>query len=184
MTAAASESVASVSPRTTTMLLLALATLPLVAPFASTPTHHHGDHEHDWTIEVAHDHSQDHATDGRAARSVCAGGISLGLPAAWGTPPADACDEPLVLLEGGYGVGPTTLAAWVSEKMRHDHDYGEPKYPLKWGAPPLRLTRDLVPLPCGYDSGSSTIREWILHQSALHKRAWRSDVPENLCEPG
>ena len=158
-----------------------LATLPLVAPFASN---HHGDHEHDWTIGVAHDHSQDHATDGRAARSLCAGGISLGLPAAWGTPPADACDEPLVLLEGGYGVGPTTLAAWVSEKMRHDHDYGEPVYPLKWGAPPLRLTRDLVPLPCGYDSGSSTIREWILHQSALHKRAWRSDVPENLCEPG
>ena len=70
MTAAASESVASVSPRTTTMLLLALAILPLVAPFASTPTHHHGDHDHDWTIEVAHDHSQDHAGRARCARRV------------------------------------------------------------------------------------------------------------------
>lgn len=37
---------------------------------------------------------------------------------------------------------------------------GKP-YPAHWGAPPLRQTRDLRPLPGGYGRGSSTLGRWI-----------------------
>lgn len=37
---------------------------------------------------------------------------------------------------------------------------GKP-YPASWGAPPLRQTRDLRPLPGGYGRGSSTLGRWI-----------------------
>ena len=34
-------------------------------------------------------------------------------------------------------------------------------YPAHWGAPPLRQTRDLRPLPGAYGSGSGTLARWI-----------------------
>lgn len=34
-------------------------------------------------------------------------------------------------------------------------------FPASWGAPPLRQTRDLRPLPGGYGRGSSTLAKWI-----------------------
>ena len=34
-------------------------------------------------------------------------------------------------------------------------------YPAHWGAPPLRQTRDLQPLPGGYGNGSGTLARWI-----------------------
>ena len=34
-------------------------------------------------------------------------------------------------------------------------------YPTHWGAPPLRQTRDLQPLPGGYGNGSGTLARWI-----------------------
>ncbi len=34
-------------------------------------------------------------------------------------------------------------------------------YPAHWGAPPLRQTRDLRPLPGGYGNGSGTLARWI-----------------------
>mmetsp|Transcript_13591 Transcript_13591/g.20686 ORF Transcript_13591/g.20686 Transcript_13591/m.20686 type:complete len:128 (+) Transcript_13591:94-477(+) len=36
-----------------------------------------------------------------------------------------------------------------------------PKYPDHWGRPPLKQTRDLVPLPAGFGQGSSTLLRWI-----------------------
>eukprot|EP00547_Thalassionema_nitzschioides_P001391 CAMPEP_0194201190 /NCGR_PEP_ID=MMETSP0156-20130528/1527_1 /TAXON_ID=33649 /ORGANISM="Thalassionema nitzschioides, Strain L26-B" /LENGTH=133 /DNA_ID=CAMNT_0038926321 /DNA_START=1 /DNA_END=402 /DNA_ORIENTATION=- len=36
-----------------------------------------------------------------------------------------------------------------------------PKYPEHWGRPPLKQTRDLVPLPAGFGKGSSTLLKWI-----------------------
>ena len=37
---------------------------------------------------------------------------------------------------------------------------GKP-FPAHWGAPPLRQTRDLRPLPGGYGRGSGTLARWI-----------------------
>lgn len=37
----------------------------------------------------------------------------------------------------------------------------EKVYPEHWGEPPALQTRDLVPLPGGYGTGSSTLRNWI-----------------------
>jgi HAMP domain-containing protein len=37
---------------------------------------------------------------------------------------------------------------------------GKP-FPTRWGAPPLRLTRDLRPFPGGYGQGSGTLAKWI-----------------------
>ena len=37
---------------------------------------------------------------------------------------------------------------------------GKP-FPPHWGAPPLRLTRDLRPFPGGYGQGSGTLAKWI-----------------------
>ena len=34
-------------------------------------------------------------------------------------------------------------------------------FPLHWGQPPLRQTRDLRPLPGGYGQGSGTLARWI-----------------------
>ncbi|MBL62405.1 MAG: hypothetical protein CMI30_03250 [Opitutae bacterium] len=45
---------------------------------------------------------------------------------------------------------------------------GKP-YPAHWGAPPLRQTRDLRPLPGGYGRGSGTLARWI--QQNLDKDA-------------
>ncbi len=42
-------------------------------------------------------------------------------------------------------------------------------YPAHWGAPPLRQTRDLRPLPGGYGRGSGTLARWI--QQNLDKDA-------------
>ena len=42
-------------------------------------------------------------------------------------------------------------------------------YPAHWGAPPLRQTRDLRPLPGGYGNGSGTLARWI--QQNLDKDA-------------
>jgi hypothetical protein len=42
-------------------------------------------------------------------------------------------------------------------------------YPTHWGAPPLRQTRDLRPLPGGYGNGSGTLARWI--QQNLDKDA-------------
>ena len=48
-------------------------------------------------------------------------------------------------------------------------------YPTHWGAPPLRQTRDLRPLPGGYGNGSGTLARWI--QQNLDKDAQPN--PEN-----
>ncbi len=42
-------------------------------------------------------------------------------------------------------------------------------FPAHWGAPPLRQTRDLRPLPGGYGAGSGTLARWI--QENLNKDA-------------
>ena len=47
-------------------------------------------------------------------------------------------------------------------------------FPAHWGAPPLRQTRDLRPLPGGYGRGSGTLARWI--QGNLDKDA-KGDKP-------
>lgn len=42
-------------------------------------------------------------------------------------------------------------------------------FPTHWGAPPLRQTRDLRPLPGGYGKGSGTLARWIQQNLAEDK---------------
>eukprot|EP00808_Paulinella_micropora_P012836 g58018.t1 len=101
-------------------------------------------------------------------------------PAHWGSPPEiqtrDYRDLP-----GGYGMGSSTLAAWIRANMDKDADAAagatgtsvtdKPAtttasghiFPDHWGAPPAIQTMDLVALPAGYGFGSSTLRNWIQH---------------------
>ena len=148
------------------------ATLPLASSFASAYEAHGGaDHDHPWSLLVDHDHADDHF-EGRAARSsLCGGGgVTYGFSKEWGSPPVPDCSEELVLLKGGYGISTTSISEWVNERMLHDAEHGERHYPMIWGEPPMWLTKDLVLLPCGYEWGSSTLRDWILHQAEQWSR--------------
>jgi predicted secreted protein len=61
------------------------------------------------------------------------------------------CQNCLVALDADTGKKPKKVLKGPS---------GKP-YPAHWGAPPLRQTRDLRPLPDGYGRGSSTLGRWI-----------------------
>ena len=55
-------------------------------------------------------------------------------------------------------------------------------YPAHWGAPPLRQTRDLRPLPGGYGNGSGPLARWI--QENLDKDALpKTEDPEKETKP-
>ena len=55
-------------------------------------------------------------------------------------------------------------------------------YPTHWGAPPLRQTRDLRPLPGGYGNGSGTLARWI--QENLDKDAQpKTEDPDGEKKP-
>ena len=49
-------------------------------------------------------------------------------------------------------------------------------FPVHWGAPPRRQTRDLRPLPGGYGRGSGTLARWI--QMNLDRDAERKKTDE------
>ena len=69
------------------------------------------------------------------------------------------CQNCLVALGADTGKKPQKILKGPSGKA----------YPTHWGAPPLRQTRDLRPLPDGYGRGSSTLARWI--QENLDKDA-------------
>ena len=69
------------------------------------------------------------------------------------------CQNCLVALDAKTGKKPQEIPKGPS---------GRP-YPTHWGAPPLRQTLDLRPLPDGYGRGSSTLDGWI--QENLDKDA-------------
>mmetsp|Transcript_37938 Transcript_37938/g.45740 ORF Transcript_37938/g.45740 Transcript_37938/m.45740 type:complete len:254 (+) Transcript_37938:168-929(+) len=110
------------------------------------------------------------------------------FPAHWGQPPRVQSKDRRPL-PGNYGVGTSTLAAWIRRNMVKDENEGhnqsqaeEPQnaleqgstqapstYPSHWGQPPFAQTRDMVTLPGGYGRGSSTLKGWI--QKNLDKDA-------------
>ena len=59
---------------------------------------------------------------------------------------------------------PTSASAEISTDG--DMKMTRPPFPPHWGPPPLRQTRDLVPLPEPYGRGSGTLRKWILEKMA------------------
>ena len=69
------------------------------------------------------------------------------------------CQNCLVALDADKGKKPQKILKGPSGKA----------YPAHWGAPPLRQTRDLRPLPGGYGRGSGTLARWI--QQNLDKDA-------------
>ena len=93
-------------------------------------------------------------------------------PLHWGQPPLRQTRD-LRPLPGGYGQGSGTLARWIQKNLDTDakkdveltkQTFKAPNgkvYPLHWGQPPLRQTRDLKPLPGGYGQGSGTLARWI-----------------------
>ncbi|SVC17725.1 uncharacterized protein METZ01_LOCUS270579, partial [marine metagenome] len=54
-------------------------------------------------------------------------------------------------------------------------------FPSHWGAPPLRQTRDLRPLPGGYGAGSGTLARWI--QENLNKDAANPNRGKGTAKP-
>lgn len=75
------------------------------------------------------------------------------------------CQNCLVALDADTGKKPQKVLKGSSGKA----------YPAHWGAPPLRQTRDLRPLPGGYGRGSGTLARWI--QKNLDKDAASGKVP-------
>ena len=70
----------------------------------------------------------------------------------------------------GLVISKITLAGKADDKPKKAFKAPNGKaFPAHWGAPPLRQTRDLRPLPGGYGRGSSTLRNWI--QQNLDKDA-------------
>jgi len=94
------------------------------------------------------------------------------FPLHWGQPPLRQTRD-LRPLPGGYGKGSGTLARWIQKNLDTDtkkdveltkQTFKAPNgkvFPLHWGQPPLRQTRDLKPLPGGYGQGSGTLARWI-----------------------
>ena len=75
-----------------------------------------------------------------------------------------ALENELAALKGGKGKGNAKVHKAANGKA----------FPAHWGAPPLRQTRDLRPLPGGYGRGSGTLARWI--QGNLAKDA-KGDKP-------
>jgi len=75
-----------------------------------------------------------------------------------------ALEKELAALKGGKGKGNAKVHKAPNGKA----------FPAHWGAPPLRQTRDLRPLPGGYGRGSGTLARWI--QGNLDKDA-KGDKP-------
>ena len=48
-------------------------------------------------------------------------------------------------------------------------------YPVHWGSPPKRQTRDYRKLPGGYGFGSSTLAKWIQQNLAKDNKAKKSE---------
>ena len=48
---------------------------------------------------------------------------------------------------------------------------GKP-FPIHWGQPPLRQTRDLRALPAGYGRGSGTLARWIQEKLDNDAKKW------------
>tara|TARA_Y100001934_G_scaffold115729_1_gene141647 strand:+ start:1290 stop:3719 length:2430 start_codon:yes stop_codon:yes gene_type:complete len=119
------------------------------------------------------------AKAGKKPQKVLKGPSGKPYPAHWGAPPLRQTRD-LRPLPDGYGRGSSTLGRWIQENLDKDAAKGKPTgkvlkgpsgkaYPAHWGAPPLRQTRDLRPLPGGYGRGSSTLAGWI--QNNLDKDA-------------
>mmetsp|Transcript_9681 Transcript_9681/g.14397 ORF Transcript_9681/g.14397 Transcript_9681/m.14397 type:complete len:121 (+) Transcript_9681:3-365(+) len=54
-------------------------------------------------------------------------------------------------------------------------------FPSHWGAPPMAMTRDLRPFPCGLGQGSGTTLNWIrknMHEDALNNHPDRIKNPD------
>ena len=87
------------------------------------------------------------------------------FPRHWGAPPRIQTQD-YIPLPGGYGMGSSTLAAWIKRNMERDarQPNAVPKlkpFPAHWGPPPRIQPRDYRPLPGGYGHGSSTLARWI-----------------------
>ncbi len=74
----------------------------------------------------------------------------------------------LVLLTFGLNLQAQEGATEVKPQPVYKAPNGK-AFPANWGAPPLRLTRDLRVLPGGYGRGSGTLARWI--QENLDKDA-------------
>mmetsp|Transcript_25621 Transcript_25621/g.36553 ORF Transcript_25621/g.36553 Transcript_25621/m.36553 type:complete len:168 (+) Transcript_25621:117-620(+) len=53
-----------------------------------------------------------------------------------------------------------------------------PPFPEHWGQPPMRQTRDYIPLPEPYGRGSSTLKKWIEEKMAEDAAAADTDGTE------
>lgn len=59
------------------------------------------------------------------------------------------------------------MASWITSQMAKEKaKTGMISFPPAWGAPPTMHTRDMVTLPFGYGSGSSTLRAWITEKAS------------------
>merc|ERR1719321_114608 len=75
------------------------------------------------------------------------------FPKHWGEPPAAQVRD-MVKLPGDYGMGSSTLAKWIMEKMKEDKEAEGSRFPKHWGKPPVLQTDDIVKLPGGFGMGS------------------------------
>ncbi len=89
-------------------------------------------------------------------------------------PPVNTVKINIVVTDDGRAT-PQPVAAKV-----HRSANGK-AFPAHWGAPPLRQTRDLRPLPGGYGSGSGTLARWI--QENLNKDAADSGSGNGVAKP-
>lgn len=75
----------------------------------------------------------------------------------------------------------TSTAAFVEAEVNIHGDRTMnriPPFPEHWGPPPMRQTRDYIPLPEPYGRGSSTLKKWIEEKMAEDAAAAAADGTE------
>tara|TARA_R100001443_G_scaffold18608_1_gene29575 strand:+ start:7089 stop:7586 length:498 start_codon:yes stop_codon:yes gene_type:complete len=82
------------------------------------------------------------------------------FPTEWGRPPPIQTAD-IRELPGGYGLGSSTLAGWITTNMNKYHNNQSGRFPPSWGEPPRAQTKDRKPLGFGYGEGSGTLAKWI-----------------------
>lgn len=68
------------------------------------------------------------------------------------------------------------VLAWLASALAGSAAVNKP-FPAHWGPPPRIETRDLVPLPEGYGTGSSTMKRWIEQNLAKDAAGPKTPAP-------
>jgi hypothetical protein len=101
---------------------------------------------------------------------------TVNFPASWGQPPnIQTSESDNLMLPGGYGMGSSVVAAWITLKMADDREAGNIQYPPAWGQRPAMQVRGPRELPLGYGQGSGTLLEWI--KSAHRRTVFKFALP-------